>query len=313
MSETEQTILAAHSGALGDVVLFGRILAALAGEVTLVARGDKGRLLAGLGVVRRAMDFDGLPIHEVFGDAPPGDCALAGLLGPHDRLVSCFAAGDRRGELRLAAMCGAGDAAFLPIRPDGAGEGHLLDTWCEMLSVDCTAEAWPVPPAWQAEAGRALGDLGLDAEGGYAVIHPGAGAAEKCWPLDDFVAVGGTAFQAVGIGHSLKDCATVFVLGPVEMDRWSAETIEDLRAKVPVVVCPSLPVLAGLLAGARAYVGNDSGTSHLAAAVGAPTVALFGPTRPEQFSPRGPRVIALRREPISTMTVLEVIDAVRTL
>jgi ADP-heptose:LPS heptosyltransferase len=51
-----------------------------------------------------------------------------------------------------------------------------------------------------------------------------------------------------------------------------------------------LPDIAALFTLALATVGNDSGPTHLAAAVGCPTVALFGPTNPAMWSPVGPRV-----------------------
>ncbi len=51
-----------------------------------------------------------------------------------------------------------------------------------------------------------------------------------------------------------------------------------------------LPVLALLLGKARLYVGNDSGITHLAAATGCPTVALFGPSDRVVWAPRGRRV-----------------------
>ncbi len=69
--------------------------------------------------------------------------------------------------------------------------------------------------------------------------------------------------------------------------------------------------LANWLAGARVYIGNDSGITHLAAAVGTPTVALFGPTDPELWGPRGERVSCLRNEPIVEMNVERVIEAIR--
>jgi ADP-heptose:LPS heptosyltransferase len=53
-------------------------------------------------------------------------------------------------------------------------------------------------------------------------------------------------------------------------------------------------VLGAVLAHAGLYVGNDSGVSHLAAAWGAPVLALFGPTDPAQWAPVGPRVKVLR-------------------
>ena len=76
----------------------------------------------------------------------------------------------------------------------------------------------------------------------------------------------------------------------------------DAEAAAPAARLPSvvhareLPprVLGAVLARAGVYVGNDSGISHLAAAWGAPVVALFGPTDPAQWAPIGPRVTVLR-------------------
>jgi ADP-heptose:LPS heptosyltransferase len=62
---------------------------------------------------------------------------------------------------------------------------------------------------------------------------------------------------------------------------------------VGAVHIPDLYQLARWLKSARAYVGNDSGISHLAAAVGTPVVAMFGPTNPAVWAPRGPVVRTL--------------------
>jgi ADP-heptose:LPS heptosyltransferase len=56
-----------------------------------------------------------------------------------------------------------------------------------------------------------------------------------------------------------------------------------------------LPEIAALLSLARAVVGNDSGPTHLAAAVGCPTVALFGPTDPAVWAPPGAHVRVIAR------------------
>jgi ADP-heptose:LPS heptosyltransferase len=58
----------------------------------------------------------------------------------------------------------------------------------------------------------------------------------------------------------------------------------------------SLPDTAGLLHWSRGMVGNDSAAAHLASAMGCPTVAAFGPTRPDWSAPRGPHVRIVRRE-----------------
>jgi heptosyltransferase-3 len=69
--------------------------------------------------------------------------------------------------------------------------------------------------------------------------------------------------------------------------KWCAGPEDELPGAVRFA---DLYELACWLAGARIYIGNDSGPTHLAAAVGTPVVALFGPSDPAVWAPRGPRV-----------------------
>ena len=298
-----QAVLAVHPGALGDVVLFGHLLAATEGRATLVAGGEKVRLLVGMGVVAAGLDFDSLPMHEVFSDAPAPQCRLPGLLGGHDRLISCFAGGDARAERRLAELCGVSDAAYLPTRPPAGFDGHLTDLWAGMLNMPqpLPTRPWAVPPAWREQAARALGGLGVDVGRAYVAIHPGAGAEAKCWPLEGFL--------DVAAGLRRKGAQAVFLLGPVERDRWRDGRIERLGRDGPVLAEASAEELAGVLAGAAAYAGNDSGTSHLAAAVGTPTVAIFGATSPVHFRPLGPRVQTIAADRLADIPPGRVLDA----
>ncbi len=55
-----------------------------------------------------------------------------------------------------------------------------------------------------------------------------------------------------------------------------------------------LPELAGVLERCALFVGNDSGITHIAAAVGAPTIALFGPASPAVWQPTGDNVSVIR-------------------
>jgi ADP-heptose:LPS heptosyltransferase len=101
----------------------------------------------------------------------------------------------------------------------------------------------------------------------------------------------------------------VFVLGPVECEKWDRASVAALRRDLPVLLNPPLRTLAGVLAEAEGYAGNDSGVSHLAAAVGAPTVALFGPTRPEHFAPVGPKVRIVHADSLKDIPVARVVGA----
>jgi len=105
--------------------------------------------------------------------------------------------------------------------------------------------------------------------GNFAVIHPFSGSPRKNWPLGKFRGLA-TGIQRV---MPVQWCA-----GPEDPPLEGAIRIADLYQ------------LACWLAGARLYIGNDSGITHLAAAVGVPVLALFGPSQPEVWAPRGPNV-----------------------
>lgn len=119
------------------------------------------------------------------------------------------------------------------------------------------------------------------------VLAPGSGGRAKCWPPAHWLQL---ARLLVARGLPV-----VAVVGPVEVER-----DDPRRWPWPAGVCLDAPndtiELAQRAAGARAYVGNDSGPTHLAAMLGRPTVALFGPSDASVFGPSGPQVCVLQAE-----------------
>ncbi len=107
------------------------------------------------------------------------------------------------------------------------------------------------------------------------LIHPGSGSPRKNWPVDRFAAV-----------LRRLDAPVRVIVGEAD-----AEAAAHLQ--YPSLVEPPLEELAARLAGCRAYLGNDSGVSHLAGLSGAATFAVFGPTDPRVWSPIGPGVIVV--------------------
>lgn len=105
-------------------------------------------------------------------------------------------------------------------------------------------------------------------DGGFAVIHPFSGSLRKNWPLENFSAL------------------ARWLAGRMPV-RWCAGPQEPLEDAVRIA---DLYELACWLAGARIYIGNDSGITHLAAAAGTPVVAIFLATDPAVWAPRGERV-----------------------
>jgi ADP-heptose:LPS heptosyltransferase len=122
----------------------------------------------------------------------------------------------------------------------------------------------------------------------FAIIHPFASSGAKRWPLENFRSV------ADGLGVPMRWCA-----GPDE-ELPSAFRTENLYD------------LARWLSTARLYIGNDSGITHLAAAVGIPVVAIFGATDPAVWAPRGDRVrvVSGNLDEISLEQVLNAVASV---
>jgi ADP-heptose:LPS heptosyltransferase len=106
-------------------------------------------------------------------------------------------------------------------------------------------------------------------------IHPGSGSAQKNWPRGRFIDL---AARLADRGS--KIC---WIVGPAEAEIDPLPGGDHWR-------CLPLAVLAGRLARCALYVGNDSGVTHLAAAVGSPTLALFGGSDSRVWAPRGPNV-----------------------
>ena len=121
------------------------------------------------------------------------------------------------------------------------------------------------------------------------IIHPFSGGRQKNWPLDHF-----------------RELARQLPL-PVE---WTAGPAEELPGAHRE---GNLLDLARWMKGATAYLGNDSGISHLAAAIGLSTVALFGPTRAQVWRPLGEHVRILQHKPLTELRVETVICLVTSL
>ena len=125
------------------------------------------------------------------------------------------------------------------------------------------------------------------ARGDYVVIHPFSGSASKNWPLERFRAL----------------AAAMESFAPVH---WCAGPEEPLDGAVRF---DELYDLACWLASGRLYIGNDSGITHLAAAAGAPVIALFGPTDPGVWAPRGDRVRVIPTLEAGVAEVLAMVDS----
>jgi hypothetical protein len=199
----------------------------------------------------RAISSTGLDLLEL-GLAPP---ELKTELGRFDSVVSWY--GGTRPEFRAAVQ--EFPFTFFPALPEQGVTRHAVDFYLDQVRTiaGCGSDGIPRLPCSRKP-------------GGYAVIHPFSGSPRKNWPLDKFRAL------ARRLERAMPVC---WCSGPEDPPLENAVRIPDLYD------------LACWLAGARLYIGNDSGVTHLAAAVGVPVLALFGPTDPAVWGPRGSHVL----------------------
>lgn len=141
------------------------------------------------------------------------------------------------------------------------------------------------------------------------LIHPGSGGKAKCWPAERFAALAGML---------ASEAAIHWMLGPAELEidagRFAPIGRRADAAGEPLIVEHDLLRAAQRMAGMDLYVGNDAGMTHLAAALGVPTVAVFGPTDPRVWRPLGGHVAVMSPGEIGAIErvgVEEVIGAVR--
>ena len=125
------------------------------------------------------------------------------------------------------------------------------------------------------------------------VIHPGSGDAKKNWPLENFEALAEALEKK---GRSVSWC-----LGPAEIEGMSR------LPKGSRMACTTLSDLAAELTTARYYIGNDSGITHVSAALGVPTIALFSVSDPGVWSPRGDQVRVMHQHDVS---IEEIVDRI---
>jgi ADP-heptose:LPS heptosyltransferase len=141
----------------------------------------------------------------------------------------------------------------------------------------------PVPAGAQQRAGAAIAAR-LPGNGPLIVAHVGAGKRPNIWPSTSFA----TLLSHLQSSHAAR---VVLVEGPADgaaVDAVVARLDGALRWRAP------LADTRGLFACARLVIANDTGMAHIAAATGAPTLVLFGPTDAQRWRPPGAHVVIVR-------------------
>jgi heptosyltransferase I len=140
---------------------------------------------------------------------------------------------------------------------------------------------FPQDPATESWADRFHSSIGWNP---LAIVNPGAGWGAKCWSAESYGAV----------AKALADRGMAVVVNHGPEEEPLAHAVRDSSGGTAHLLKCSVGELIAITRRASLFVGGDTGPMHLAAALGVPVVALFGPTRPERNGPYATRSIVLR-------------------
>ncbi len=275
-------VLVIRGGAIGDFILTLpaiQLLRVNIARVHLEVLGYKPiiELARASGLADETRSLEHATMARLFAPRAPADGPLADYFRSFNLIVSYLY--DPDGHLR-GNMERMGVKTYLecPHRVV-SGQGHASEQLAKPLErlAMYLEDPAPLVAVEPADAGAVPPD-----GGDLLAIHPGSGSLKKNWPVEHWIAAGRTL---VGERPGLR---LVLITGEAELERGITARMLHGWSGLDFLHWDHLPLttLAGHLSRATAFLGHDSGISHLAAACGVPSLLLFGPTDPLTWAPR---------------------------
>jgi heptosyltransferase-3 len=320
-------LLLIRPGALGDTLLTFPVIEALRTHcsnphIILVGNKTVLPLAQAFGLVEEVFDYEE-PLWSGLFATPPshvlgGNPSLRSILSGIDRAVAWLSDPDHMVYQNLQAA-GIPQVTVVPGRPSAQERVHVVDYLACSVGVSTNPHPYygdgfsvtgdfPMANDSLTLAGTDVSFSPCNVPGGSPetihrslriggqerafAVHPGSGGARKCWPPERFAEVICRLWQ--------RNWPILLLCGPADHER--LEILLKLLPAPPqpamlkLLVDVSLLDLVPILRQCRGYLGNDAGMTHLAALLGLPTLALFGPTDPLIWQPRG-RAVSMIHEP----------------
>ena len=299
-------ILVIRPGAIGDTLLTFPVLKVLRTRyakphITLVGNAAVLPLALASGIVEEVSDYGHPQWSELFSTEGVHTLALRDLL-QHTNLAICWLRDPDGVVEQNLRMAGIKRVIVAPGRPPEGMRIHVVEYLAETLALQNVEGQFIAPISMHLTASNVL-----PSHNQYIAIHHGSGGAHKCWPAPYFAVVIERLWR--------RNCPVLLLAGPADhehlrdvLNHLSSASSEMLK----VLADAPLLEVAEHLQKCRCYLGNDSGITHLAAMLGVPTVALFGPSDPLVWRPLGPvvRIIEERHlERLHVDTVLETLES----
>jgi heptosyltransferase-3 len=295
-----EEILVIHPGALGDVLLSFPALVALKGK-----RGTRLAMLCKDQVGKVACDLQVAAVH--FPVESARFCGLFAKEMSHDMkaFIDCYdtivSIGFSEDISHHIGQHHRGRTYGITPRPPAGEEVHVAGHITRQFEIKGLLRKSGDCRRWEAKTEDGKSDVGARVsssghpgmeetkglrEKDLVLIHPGAGSPRKRWALDNFMTV------ALAM-RDRNSANVVFLLGPAESDLLPLVK-KQVEGKCPIHAIEDLSEVVALMKATRCFIGNDSGLAHLAAMMGVPTVAIFGPSSPKRWRPLGKAVKVLR-------------------
>lgn len=300
MSDTRGKILVIRGGAIGDFILTLPALAALRerfGEVQreLLTYPRVAPLALAANLVHRAEAIDARPMASFFARGGPLPDVLAEYFSQFAIILSYLFDPDAIFEQNVA-RCSKAQFIPGPHRPDERAALHATEAFLQPLQRLAIYDADSVPklelidspevPALSKAHSAAVHTPSMarsSPHSAWLALHPGSGSERKNWPMERWSSL---------LTRLLQETQFSFLLiggeADVERVRRLAEMIP--QARIELAVQRPLVALATRMRSCQAYIGHDSGISHLAAAVGLKGVILWGDTNSRIWQPRSDRL-----------------------
>ncbi len=298
-------------GALGDCILTLPLAAFMKdvlglGSVDILGHSEYVGILPGRTCIDGISSIDSKDLHRLFVETKAFDLKdgdpLINTFSGYAWIVTFLGEPDSNFEQNLifTAHCShSAEVISLSLKPPKGFSGHLTDFYIQQfisqsgLSLqprqvrhgDCLIKTTEVDIAPGKEL---LKEIGIVSGKKLVVIQPGSGGPSKCWHMDNFLAVAKKICS--------KDIEVIFLLGPTELDRISNATIKSISSVARCLTNLSLAQVLEILSCANGFIGNDSGITHLAAALGVRTLAVFGPTNSVVYRPIGSAVTVFAKK-----------------
>jgi len=300
-----QRALILQPGAIGDCILTLPLAAYMKdalglGGIDILGHTEYIGFFPGRSCVDGVRSIDSMDLHRLYAKANKFELKdkdpLISAFGDYAWIATFLGESNSNFEQNLifTANCShSAEVITLSIKPPKGFSEHLADFYIQQFIAqsghslhsrkfqagDCLIKATEADINTGKEL---LREIGLGSGEKLMVIQPGSGGTKKCWHLENFLAVAGELDS--------RGVEIVFLLGPAEMDRFSDAKIKKISSVGKCLKNLSLTKVLGLLSCVDGFIGNDSGITHLAAALGVRTYGVFGPTNPAVYKSIGPAV-----------------------